>query len=422
MRYAIALTILLSASVAHADDLAIVGGDVYTVSGAMIPNGTILIRNDRITQVGKDLPVPDGYKVIDAKGKPVTPGLIESNSELGLVEVSLEGSTVDFAPNLKDAIRAAVRASDAIDLRSTLIAVARRHGVTNAISAPRGGIVSGRSAFLDLVGPASRRFDTAIVDANAMHGAIGEYGAGAFGGSRAAVMMRLREALDDARTYRRSKTAFIRRGLYELSSSRLDLEALGDVVANRMPLVVHASRASDIRALIALAKQERISVVIVGAEEAWRVADDLAAARIPVIVHPFDNLPKTFASRHARADNAALLARAGVKIAIATSDSHNVANLRFLAGNAVRAGLVREVALRAATLSPAEIYGLSRSYGSIDRGKVANLVVWTGDPFEPASYAETIVIRGEIQPTDSRQTQLAAKYLEKLGLKGKKKE
>ncbi len=412
---------LLIPSAANADDLAIVGGDVYTVSGAMIPAGTILIKNDRITQVGKDLAVPQGYRVIDAKGKPVTPGLIESNSSIGLVEVGLEASTVDFAPNLKDAIRAAVRASDAIDLRSTLVGVARRHGVTNAISAPRGGIVSGRSAFLDLVSPASRRFDDAVVDAGAMHGAIGEYGAGAFGGSRASAMMRLREALDDARNYRRSKTAFLRRGLYELSSSRLDLEALGDVVSGRVPLVVHASRASDIAALIALAKAERIKVAVVGGEEAWRVADDLAAARIPVILDPFDNIPQAFASRHARADNAALLARAGVKIALATNSSHNAGNLRFYAGNAVRAGLVREVALRATTLSPAEIYGVSRSYGSIDRGKIANLVVWTGDPFEPSSYAETVVIRGEVQPTASRQTQLAERYLERLGLVKDKK-
>lgn len=421
MKYVLPFALLLSSGAAYGDDLAIVGGDVYTVSGAMIPNGTILVRGERITQVGKDLPVPDGFRVIDAKGKPVTPGLIESNSELGLVEVSLESSTVDFAPHLKDPIRAAVRATDAIDLRSTLIGVARRHGVTNAISAPRGGIVSGRSAFLDLVAPSSRRFDAAVIDANAMHAAVGEWGAGAYGGSRASVMMRLREALDDARNYRRGKTAFLRRGMYELSSSRLDLEALGDVVANRMPLVVHASRAADLEALIALAKAERIAIVIVGAEEAWRVADDLAAARIPVILHPFDNLPKSFESRHARADNAALLARAGVKIALATSDSHNAANLRFLAGNAVRAGLVREVALRATTLGPAEIYGLARSYGSIDRGKMANLVVWTGDPFEPSSYAETIVIRGEIQPNASRQTELANKYIERLGLKKKAK-
>lgn len=415
----VVLLSMLTAAPASAADVAIVGGDVYTVSGAMIPAATIIVRGERIVQIGKDIPIPEGARVIDAKGKPVTPGFIESNTQLGQVEVELEASTVDFAPRLPYPIRAGVRASDALDLRSTLIGVARRHGVTNAISAPSGGIIAGRSAFIDLVGPQSRRLDVAVQDAAAIHGTVGEYGAAAYAGSRAAVFARLREALDDARTYRRSKTAFNRRALYELSSSRLDLEALGDVVTGRIPLVLHASRAADLRAIIDLAKAERIKVAIVGAEEAWLVADDLAAARIPVIVNPFANIPQRFDSRYARADNAALLARAGVKVAITTNQSHNAGNLRFYLGNAVRAGLVREVALRAATLTPAEIFGVERSYGSLDRGKMANLVVWTGDPFEPSSYAETVIVRGEVQPTTNRQTALAQRYIQRLGLRKK---
>jgi imidazolonepropionase-like amidohydrolase len=293
--------------------------------------------------------------------------------------------------------------------------------VTSAVSLPVGGLISGRSAWLDLVGPRSKIHDRAVQDLAALHGYLGESGASAVGGSRASAIGRLREALDDARNFRRNKTAFTRRALYPLSSSRLDLEALGEVVIGRAPLFLEAHRASDIKAAIALARAERIRVVIVGAAEGWLVADALAAARIPVIVDPLENLPYTFASRNARADNATLLARAGVKVAIATRSSHNAANLRFYLGNAVRAGLVREVALRAGTLTPAEIFGMNRLYGSIDRGKMANVVVWTGDPFEPSSFAETVVIRGEVQPTDSRQTRLAERYLRKLGLRKKKK-
>lgn len=419
IRSMLTLSLLLAPTAALAQDVAIVGGDVYTVSGAMIPAATVLIRGERIVAVGKDIAVPNGARIVDAKGKQVTPGLIETQSRIGMVEISLEASTVDSSPRLKDPIRASVRAKDAIDLRSTLIAVARRHGVTSAVSAPSGGLVSGRSAWVDLVAPTSRSYDRAVADLMAIHGVLGERGAGAVGGSRASAIARLREALDDARTYRRSKTAFIRRGLYELSSSRLDLEALGDVVIGRAPLIVEASRASDITAALALAKAERIRVVIAGGEEGWLVADDLAAARVPVIVQPLANLPSSFASRNARADNATLLARAGVKIALATNSSHNAANLRFYLGNAVRAGLVREVALRAATLSAAEIFGMNRQYGSIDRGKIANLVVWTGDPFEPSSYAETVVIRGEVQPTESRQSRLAERYIRRLGLRKK---
>lgn len=408
--------LFLGAGMASAADLALVGGDVHTVSGAMLPGATVLIRGEKILLVGPDVPVPKGARTIDCKGMIVTPGLIESDSSLGLVEIDLVEETVDAYPRLGDPVRAAVRAADAVDMRSTLIGVARRHGVTSAVSAPGGGLISGRSAWIDLLDPRSTAFSAAVQRDVAMTASLGELGAGASGGSRAVAVARLREALDDARTYQRSKAAFGRRALYELSISRLDAEALQAVLTRQMPLVVRVSRASDIRTVLRTAKEERISVVLLGAEEGWLVADEIARAKVPVILDAFENLPHRFESRHARADNAALLAAAGVKVAVATRSSHNASMLRFALGNAVRAGLPAKLALRAATLTPAEIFGKGGSHGSLDRGKVANVVVWTGDPFQPKSHAAHVIVRGEVQPTASRQTALAEKHARRLGL------
>lgn len=401
---------------AAAQDLALVGGDVHTVSGAMIPGATVVIRGERILAVGKDVPVPSSAKKIDCTGKVITPGLIETESAIGLREIDQEGSTVDNSPNWPDPIRAAVNAVDAIDLRSPLVGVARRHGVTSAVSVPTGGLISGRSAWIDLVGPRSKFFDKAVRGPVAMHANLGIRGAQSIGGSRATAMMRFREALDDARTFKKERAAFQRNQLYRLTTSRLDLAALEPVLSGEMRLVLSVSRASDILEALAFAKRERLKIAIIGAEEGWLVAKELAAAKVPVIVEPFSNLPDSFESKNSRGDNATLLAQAGVKVAIATRSSHLASNLRFALGNAVRAGLPQELALRAATAVPAEIYGLEKQYGAIDPGKIADVVVWTGDPFEPASYAETLIIRGEVQPAESRQTKLAERYIRRHDL------
>ncbi len=356
--------------------------------------------------------------MIDAKGKIVTPGFIESASSIGLVEVSLEPSTVDNAPKGIDVTRAAVNAVDAIDMRSSLIGVARRGGVTSAVSMPEGGLFSGRSAWIDLVGPRSRFLDRATRGPIAMHAALDENGAKNLGGSRTTMMMHFRRVLEDARVFKTQRAAFTKNALYGLSASRLDLAALDDVVSGRMRLVVEASRAADIVNAIEMAKKERLRIAILGAEEGWLVADAIAQAKVPIIVTPFNNLPERFETLNNRSDNATLMARAGVKVAVATRSSHNASNLRFALGMAVRAGLPPPLAFRAGTIVPAEIFGMEKQYGSIEAGKIANVVVWTGDPFEPSSWAEEVIIRGEIQPTDDRQTHLSQRYIERYKLGG----
>lgn len=405
--------------------IALVGGDVYPVSGPMIRGGTVLIRGERIAAVGAKVAVPEGAERVDCTGRRVTPGLIESDTAIGMVEISMEPSTVDAAHGA-GLVRAALDVADAIDVRSAAVGVARRQGVTSAVSAPAGGIISGQSAWIDLVDPDAVRAATdavsplgpPVVRRVAMHGALDAAAAAMAGGSRALTLLWMRRIFDDVRTYERERGAFERNQLRNLLVAAPDLEALRPVVHRRMRLVLAASRAADIRAALALARAEDLDLALLGAEEGWLVARELAAAHVPVIVQPNENLPEKFEARNARADNAALLVRAGVPVAISTRSTHAASNLRFLLGTAVRAGLAPDRALEAATLVPARIYGREAMYGAIEPGKAANLVVWTGDPFEPAAHAETIIVRGELQPTADRQTRLAERYIERYRLRG----
>ena len=395
---------------------ALVGGTVHPVRGAAMADATVIVRGDRIVAVGKDLPLPEAATVIDCRGKTVTPGLIEASSQLGLVEIWQVEGTNDTSYDSPDPIRAAVRAQDAVDPRSLLVGVARRRGITSVVATPVGGLISGQSAWLDLLHRGSAQWPTAASGPIAMHATLGEAGAAEIGGSRASALMRLREVLDDARVFRADRRAYDRNALRRLATSRLDLEALQAVLTRRLPLLVGVHRAADILAVLDLARSMRIDVALVGAAEGWLVAEQIAAAKVPVIVYALDNLPRRFERRGARADNVVLLAKAGVKVAISTGSSHNAGALRFVLGNAVRAGLPRDLALAAATLHPAQIFRQDRRYGSVEVGRTANLVVWSGDPFDPSGWPETVFVRGQIQPLDNRQTRLRDRYKTRLGL------
>ena len=192
--------------------------------------------------------------------------------------------------------------------------------------------------------------------------------------------------------------------------SRLDLEALVTAARGELPFVMRASRASDIDAALGLAEAYGLELVILGGEEAWRRSEELARTETPVIVKAYANLPLQFDRLGTRFDNAALLSKAGVPLVLSTLDTHNARNLRFEAGQAVRHGMAWEAALRAITLSPAEVMGIDDRYGSLAEGNVANVVVWSGDPFEPASAPEHIFIKGREIEHDSRQKRLLERY------------
>ena len=402
----LALAALALPAIAVAQDVAVIGGTVHTVSGDVLEGATVLVRGGTIAAVGHDIEVPAGVPTIDATGRVVTPGLFDATTSLGLVEVGAVSSTVD-ARLEGDPVRAAFDVVDGINPRSTLIPVSRAAGLTTVLSAPGGGLISGQAAIIDLAG--SSAGEMVVRPRAAM---MANYNAGAAGGARGGASLRLREVLDDARFWRDNHAAFSAGRTREVAASRLDLEALGPVLDGDVPFIVGVHRASDIEAVLRLADDFGLDLVIAGGSEAWMVADRIAATGVPVIHKPLNNSPSGFDRLGARFENAALLDRAGVDVIIGSFNSHNARWLLLEAGNAVRFGLPWDVALRAVTLAPAMALGIGDQYGSLEPGKVGNLVVWTGDPFELSTDVEAVVIRGSTMSLDHRQLELFRRYRE----------
>jgi imidazolonepropionase-like amidohydrolase len=414
------ISLLLLAVNAAAATTAIVGGKVVTVGPqGTIENGTVLIVDGRIAAVGDDIRVPAGAKTIDASGKIVTPGLFSPLSQLGLVEVSLSAGPVDGAQR-GEHFTASFDVADAYNPRSTLIAVSRIEGVTRAVSAPSpaypdesgaGHIIAGLAAIVNLGdADAVEQRNAAVVVS------LGESGSYFAGGTRAAAWLMLRTALDEALDYREHKDDFERGMRRPYTHSVADLEALQGVVNGNTPLIANINRASDIEVLINFANDYSVKTIIAGGAEAWMLADKIADAGIPVIVDPTANLPGSFDSINARFGSAKILADAGVKLALIIGDgdggTHNARNLTQAAGNAVAHGLDWNTALRAITLTPAEIYGVASTSGSLEVGKAADVVVWPGDPLELTNYPDEVFIKGEKIPMVSRQTLLRDRYLQ----------
>ncbi len=409
--FLLAAAAALGAAPGHAQTIAIEGGTVHTMTGAAIQDGTVLIRDGRIVAAGRNVAVPAGARRIDARGRIVTPGLFESGTNIGLVEIEQIVETNDFriGEEEDDLVAAAFNVVDGLNPNSIVIPITRVAGVTTAVSRPQGGLIAGQGVVLDLLG---RDVDAMLVRSPvAMYGNLGESARGAIKGARGTTTLRLREVLSDARAYARNRQAFERGQTREYAVSRSDLEALQMVLDRRIPFVLEAHRASDIQTALRLAREYNFRLMIYGGTEAWMVADDLARARVPVMVKVLQNLPDTFEKLGATYENAARLRRAGVQVAITSGETFKSFNLRQEAGNAVAYGLPYEEALRAITLAPAQIWGLDRNYGSLAPGKVANVVVWGGDPLELLTPVQHVFIRGQEVPLVSRETELRDRYL-----------
>ncbi len=406
-----ALALLLTAPLA-AQTIAITGGRVYTVAGAPIDNGTVIIRDGRIVQVGSGIAIPADARRIDASGKWVTPGLINAATTLGIGEIGLEQATQDANARGRDGIAAAFTAWDAINPMSPLWIPARQEGVTSALVAPGGGIVSGQAALVDMI---EGSVSDMVVRAPA--GMVARIG-GQFAGltSRAEVLARVRELLDDTRQYARRKAEFERAATRDFIASRLDLEAMIPVVEGRLPLIVAADRASDIETALRLGSDYNVRIIIAGGAESWMVADKIAAARVPVMIGAMNNIPGSFNNLGSYQEAAGLLRRAGVDVilindsGVSDGQGFNVRNIKQEAGNAVAYGMTWDDALRAVTITPARVLGVGDRYGSIEAGKVANVVIWSGDPFEFSSRAEHVFVRGREMTSPSRQDLLQRRY------------
>jgi imidazolonepropionase-like amidohydrolase len=407
-----ALLLLAFASSAAAQTVAITGGKVYPVSGPPIDNATVLIVNGRIAAVGTSVTIPAAARRIDAAGKWVTPGFINTATNLGVAEISLSAGQVDNSARGDKAVAASFRVWEGFNPAAQFLPQVRKFGLTTIGVLPSGGLIQGQAAAVDLVdgslsamlarGPVAMVAD--LSSTNSADNARGE------------AIAHVRELLRDAKSYNGRKAQYEANQVRELAASRADLEALIPVVNGLLPLWIIADRASDIEAALALAREfPPMKIAILSGAEAWMVADQLATARIPVMVGAMNNIPGSFNTLNARQENPGLLRAKKVNVVLISngagdSQSFNAGNLRYDAGNAVAYGMTWDDALRAVTLAPAEAMGIADRVGTIAVGKLGNVVVWSGDPFEFTTTPEHVLVHGQESTRLTREDELTARY------------
>ncbi len=406
---AIAIAGTLGAHRASAQDFIIRGATVHTVSPkGTLKNTDVQVRGGNIVAIGAQLPLAPGEAVIEARGKPLTPGLFGGLTDIGIEEIAAEPQTVDSTLNLKAPAweqqwRPELDVTLAYNPHSLVIPVTRVEGITWTVLAPGNGdsIMAGQGAAVTLDGQA----DSVLPGSRSLFVQMGSSGAAVAGGTRAAEYMLLEQAIHEARAP--GATA---QGALLHPAGR---EALMHYLAGGR-VVFQVDRAADILQVVSFAKRNGMKAVISGGDEAWLVAKELAAADVPVILDPLNDLPVDFDHLGASLDNAARLHRAGVRIAFSSGDTPQARLTRQLAGNAVAHGLPWDAALAAISANPADIFGLGATRGRIAVGQVADLVLWSGDPLEVTTLAEQVWISGRPIEMRSRQTELRDRYLEKL--------
>jgi imidazolonepropionase-like amidohydrolase len=405
-----------------AGTFAITNARIVTVTGPVIENGTVVVADGKIAAVGATVTVPSGAKVIDAKGLSVYPGMIDSGTEIGLTEISSVSGTVDTT-EIGDN-NANIHVDVALHPDSSHVAVARVNGITTVLSEPRGGLIAGQSALINLDGWVPK--EMILKSPAAMHitwpgaNAAGFEFAGFQGQRRSVIEVRreqdrqvdlLKKIIRQARAYADAKEAREKDPTLPRQDVDLKLEALIPAVRGRLPVVILAVNERDIKNAIAFADEMKIKMILSGGIEAYKLAGELKAKNIPVLIGPVLRMPANEDDPYdMQFANAGILSNAGVKIAFQTLDSAHVRDLPYHAGMAAAFGLGKEDALKAVTLYPAQIFGVADQIGSIENGKIANLIVTDGDPLEVLTQIKYLFIQGRQIPLTSRHTELYEKY------------
>jgi imidazolonepropionase-like amidohydrolase len=404
----------------RAGTFAITNARIVTVSGGVIENGTVVIRDGKIAAVGASVTIPAGAETIDAKGLSVYPGLIDAGTNLGLAEIPLgANATMDMAET--GTMNANAKAITGINPHSSHVNVTRVNGITTVQTAPSGGLIAGQSALINLNG--STQSDMSVVPAAGL--VINFPRISTFGGFNPqtgpqaidfneAIKRRdtqiddLKKIFKSAENYARAKEAYAKDKSLPNPATDLKLEAMVPYVRGQRPIIFTVERERDIRAVIKFVNEMKIKGIIAGGQEAWRAASDLKRNDIAVIYTNIYNLP-------VRDDDAydflfeapAKMQRAGVRFAIGTGDGGaEVRDLPYHAGLAGAFGLPKDEALRSVTLYPAQILGIADRLGSIEVGKMANIVVTDGDILEPRTNVRYVFIEGRLLPLTSRHTEL----------------
>jgi imidazolonepropionase-like amidohydrolase len=399
---------------------AIRGARIVTVSGADIENGTVVIANGKIAAVGANVSVPAGAHVIEGRGLIVYPGMIDLGTSMGLVEITEQGATGWVDTQEVGEMNPNSRAFYGINPHSSHIAVTRVNGVTTVLSSPQGGIISGQSAFINLLG--STAPEMALDRAAALVINYPRSGGGGGGGGfffaqqpagdaatqRDRQLDQIRKAMRDADAYARAIDAANADAKLPRPDRDVVLESLVPYARGMKPVIFRADRESDIRGAVRFAEEMKLKPIILGGDDAWRAASFLKEHNVPVILtNVLDPPSREDDNYDINYESASKLQAAGVQFAISTGDiAAVVRDLPYHAGMAASFGLSKVEALKAVTLYPAQIIGMGSQLGSIDVGKIANIVVTDGDILEARTNVRHLFINGREVPLVSKHTEL----------------
>jgi imidazolonepropionase-like amidohydrolase len=400
--------------------IAIRNARIVTVSGPDIENGTLLIRDGKIEAVGANVNVPAGAQTIDGRGLSVYPGMIDAGTNLGLVEVPQGANgTVDLSevgdlnPNAKAII--------AVNPHSAHIGVTRVEGITNTLTAPTGGLISGQAALINLLGTAPKEMAVVPQLALVINYPRTGFGGGGFGGgfqqppnlaetlsANERQVEQIRKMLRDAEAYGRAQDAYAKDKSLPRPDRNVVLEPLVPYVRGEQPVIFRADREAEIRGAIRFAEEMKLKPIILGGNDAWKVATLLKEKNIPVILTGIFSLPSREDDAYdSLYENPAKLQQAGVRFCISTGDAGpEVRNLAQFAGMAAAFGLSKADAVKSVTLYPAQILNVADRLGSIEAGKMANLVVTDGDLLEVRTHIKYLLIDGRPVVLTSRHTEL----------------
>jgi imidazolonepropionase-like amidohydrolase len=420
----LALVAALNVGAARAEVVALTGGTVHPVTSPEIPNGTVVFENGRITAVGAVAP-PAGARIVPCAGKHVYPGIVSPNTVLGLTEVSSVRGTNDFEE--AGQVNPDIRAEVGINPESDLIPVTRANGVTSVMVAPRGGSVGGTAALVHTDGwtfedmtvkapvglfvkwpnmtPVARGFGETRTDEDQKK-------------ERDKAIAEIRNAFEDARAYWTARNAE-GKGAVPRHDRDVKWDAMGKALRGEIPVMFEANRLNQIRAVLGFADEQKLTkVIIVDGADSWRVASELKRRNIAVIAGPTLELPvRRYEPYDYGYSVPAKLAAAGVTYCISDGGSAgqaaNARNIVYHAAMAAAFGLPKEEALKAVTIYPAQILGVADQIGSIEAGKLADLIVTDGDPLEIATHVEQVWIAGRETSMENKQTRLFKKYDEK---------
>ena len=412
-----------TAALAQTPTIAITGGKLLTITHGTIENGTVVLAGGKITAVGPagSVKVPAGAQVVDARGMTVYPGLIDSETNLGLVEVEADAMARDLSEP-SDEIMPHMHVADAFHAESARIPVDRYNGITNAIVAPGpADTFAGEDIFIQLAGRTREDMILKRDVALAMHLSDNQKREKKFPTTRMGMISELRQALLDAQDYERRQQDYTRRlaewekgdkkkDAPEAKKRDLKLEALLPYLRGEKPVVLDVSEGHDVETAMRFANDFHLKVVLEGVTRSREILDEIAAYKVPVVFGSIYDNPAADQRYDAVYSMPAELTRRGVKVAFATYGVEFNRNLPYTAGFAVAYGMPYDEALKAITLNPAEIWGVADTLGSLDVGKTANVVIANGDPLDVRTSVMQVYIAGQAIPMETRQTRLRDEY------------